>query len=53
MYQQLEPPIKFSKSGGETQLLEGVAWKEGGDFFRGGGVCNFHKKKKKSEIFNV
>ena len=31
----LEPPTKFSKRGGLTglQLLEGVAGKEGGDFF--------------------
>ena len=41
------------KKGGLTgpQLLEGVAGKEGGDFFQGG--CNFHiKNKLKSEIFN-
>ena len=34
---RVEPPTKFSKRGGLTgpQLLEGVAGKEGGDFFRG------------------
>ena len=33
----LEPPTKFSKRGGLTgsQLLEGVAGKERGDFFQG------------------
>ena len=49
----VETPTKFSKRGGLTgpQLLEGVAGKEGGDFFQGG--CNFHiKNKLKSEIFN-
>ena len=43
----------FQKRRGLTgpQLLEGVAGKEGGDFFQGG--CNFHiKNKLKSEIFN-
>ena len=48
-----EPPTKFSKKGGLTGpwLLEGVAGKEGGDFFQVG--CNFHiKNKLKSEIFN-
>ena len=35
----VEPPIKFSKRWAlaSPQLLEGVAGKEGGDFFRGGG----------------
>ena len=50
---RVEPPTKFSKRVGLTgpQLLEGVAGKEGGDFFQGG--CNFHiKNKLKSEIFN-
>ena len=35
----VEPPTKFSKRGGSLtgpQLLEGVAEKEGGDFFQGG-----------------
>ena len=33
----VEPPTKYSKRGGLTrpQLLEGVAGKEGGDFFQG------------------
>ena len=39
-----------------SQLLEGVAGKEEGDFFqggRGGGGCNCHiKNRLKSEIFN-
>ena len=37
----------FKKGGGLTgpQVLERVAWKEGGDFFQGGGGCNFHTKK--------
>ena len=50
---RVEPPTKYSKRMGLTgpQLLEGVAGKEGGDFFQGG--CNFHiKNKLKSEIFN-
>ena len=50
---EFEFPTKFSKRVGLTgpQLLEGVAGKEGGDFFQGG--CNFHiKNKLKSEIFN-
>ena len=35
------------------QLLEGIAGKEGGDFFRGRGGLQFHiKNKSKSEIFN-
>ena len=37
-------PSQFSKRGGLTgpQFLEGVAGKEGGDFFQGGGGgCNF------------
>ena len=36
----VEPPSKFSKREGLTglQLLEGVAGKEGGDFFSGGVV---------------
>ena len=33
------------------QLLEGVAGKEGGDFFQGGGSI-FTKNKLKYEIFN-
>ena len=33
------------------QLLEGVAGKEGGDFFQGG-LQFSHKNKLKSEIFN-
>ena len=49
----VEPPTKFSKRGGlaGTQLLEGVAGKEGGDFFQGG-LQFSHKNKLKSEIFN-
>ena len=41
-----EPPTKFSKTVGLTgpQLLEGVAGKEGGDFFQGG--LQFSPKKK-------
>ena len=46
----------FQKEGGLTgsQLLVGVAGKEGGDFFqRINGGCNFRiKNKLKSEIFN-
>ena len=44
---------KFQKWGGLTrsQLLEGVCWERGGNFFQGG--CNFDiKNKLKSEIFN-
>ena len=43
---KVEPPTKFSKRVGLTgpQLLEGVAGKEGGDFFQGRGGCNFHIK---------
>ena len=52
----LEPPTKFSKRGVLTgpQLLEGVAGKEGGDFFQRGGWVQFsHKKKlKKLKIKN-
>ena len=51
---EVEPPTKFSKSGGLTgpQLLEVNCWERGGDFFRGEG-CNFHiKNKLKSEISN-
>ena len=36
---EVEPPTKFSKRGwGLTgpQLLEGVCWERGGDFFQGG-----------------
>ena len=43
----VEPPTQFSKRGGSTgpQFLEGVAGKEGGDFFQGGrGVQFLHKK---------
>ena len=50
---RVEPPTKFSKRGGLTgpQLLEGVAGKEGGEFFQGG-LQFSHKNKLKSEIFN-
>ena len=56
----VEPPTKFSKRGGGAltgpQLLEGVAGKEGDDFFQGaggGGGCNFYiKNKLKFEISN-
>ena len=56
----VEPLTEFSKMGVEDltgpQFLEGVVWKEGVTFFRGGegwGVAIFTKKKKlKSEIFN-
>ena len=49
----VETPTKFSKSGGLTgpQLLEGVAGKEGGDFFQGG-LQFSHENKLKSETFN-
>ena len=42
----VEPPMKFSKMGGLTgpQLFEGVAGKEGDDFFQGGGLQFLHKK---------
>ena len=43
----------FKNGGGLTrsQLLEGVCWERGGNFFQGG--CNFDiKNKLKSEIFN-
>ena len=49
----VEPPTKFSKTGGLTgpPLLVGVTGKEGSDFFQGG--CAFHiKNKLKSEIFD-
>ena len=52
---RVEPPIKFSKRAALAgpQLLEGVAGKEGDNFFQGAGSCNFHiKNKLKSEIFN-
>ena len=41
----VEAPTKFSRKGGLTrpQLLEGVAGKEGGDFFQG--VLQFLHKK--------
>ena len=44
----VEPPTEFPKRGGLTgpQLLEGIARKERGDFFQGGGGCNFHVKNK-------
>ena len=57
---RIESPTKFSKRGGEgaggsltgPQILEGIAGKEGSDFFQGGG-CKFQiKNKLKSEIFN-
>ena len=51
---EVEPPTKFSKSGGLTgsQLLEVNCWERGGGYFTGQG-CNFHiKYKLKSEIFN-
>ena len=41
----VEPPIKFSKRGGDLtgpQLLNGAAGKEGSDFFQGD--CNLHIK---------
>ena len=55
--ERVEPPTKFSKRGSLTgpQLLEGVCWERGGDFFhgrRGGGVQVSHKNKSKSEILN-
>ena len=37
----VQPPTKFKKGGGGLtgpQILEGVAGKEGGDFFQGGGA---------------
>ena len=42
----------FQKGGGLTELLEGVAGKEEGDFFQGGGRNCHIKAKLKSEIFN-
>ena len=53
----MNPATKFLKSGGLTrpQLLEGKLFvgKEGGDFFQGGGACNFYiEGKLKSDIFN-
>ena len=56
----VEPLTEFSKMGVEDltgpQFLEGVVWKEGVTFFRGGrgGELQFLQKKKKikSEIFN-
>ena len=54
VYLLIEPPTKFSKSGGLTgpQLLEVNCWERGDDFFQGEG-CNFYIKKIKSGIFNV
>ena len=49
----VEPPTKFSEKGGGLtgpQLLEGVCWERGGDFFQWG--WNFQPKKIKCEIFN-
>ena len=42
-----EPPTKFSKREGLNgpKLLEGVAGKEGGDFFRREGGLQFSHKK--------
>ena len=43
----VEPLTKFSEGGGLTgsHSLEGVAWKEGDDFFsRGWGLQFLHKK---------
>ena len=42
----VEPPTKFSKSGGLTgpHLLEGVAAREEGDFFQRGGLQFSYKK---------
>ena len=51
----VEPPTKFSKSGGLTgpQPLEMICWERGSDFFQGEG-CNFYiRNKSKSKIFNV
>ena len=51
----VKTPTKFSKWGTFTgpQHLEGVAGKEGGEFFQGGGGCSFYiQNKPKSEIFN-
>ena len=45
----------FQKGGGLTtpQLLDGGKRERRGDFFQGGGGCNFQKKNKlKSETFN-
>ena len=50
----IEPSTKFRKKGGGltgSQLLEGVAGKDGGDFFQGVGVQLSHNKLK-SEKFN-
>ena len=52
----LQPNFQKVGGGGVTgpQLLEGVAGKEGGDFFwaGGGGLQFSHKNKLKSVIFN-
>ena len=50
---RVEAPTKFSKSGDLTgpQILEGVAEKEGGEFFQGGFQFS-HENKLKFEIFN-
>ena len=40
----------FQKGFAGTQFLDGVAGKDGGAFFQGGGGCNFSKKNK---IWNV
>ena len=51
----VESPTKYSKRGGglvESQFLEGVAGKEGDDFFQGKGCSFYIKNKLKSEIFN-
>ena len=45
----------FQKGGDLTgpPFLEGGCWEGGGDFFQGGGDCNFSTKNKlKSEMFN-
>ena len=44
----VESPTKFSEREGLTgpPLLEGVAGKEGNDFFKGGAGCNFYIKIK-------
>ena len=50
---KLQP--NFRKGGGGltgTQLLEGIAGKERGEFFQGEELLFSQKKKLKSEIFN-
>ena len=51
---RVEPPTKFSKSGGlaGSQFLEGGCLETGGDFFPGGSCSFYIKNILKREIFN-